>query len=90
MKYVAVIDDSILCDHEKANSIFVGMDKYGKTISIDLKPLLNYMFVNKNGESVYINQKHIDWLLECEQKETMEKILKEHEEMFRGSGINDL
>ena len=84
MKYVAVIDESILCDHEKRNLIFIGKNKDGKGIRIDLKPLVTYVFVNKNGESVYLNQKHIDWLLECEQKESIERILKEHEEMFRG------
>ena len=84
MKYVAIIDEAILCDHEKRNLIYVGKNKDGKVIRLDLKPLINYMFVNKNGESVYVRQKHIDWLLECERKEAIEEILKEHEEMFRG------
>ena len=75
MKYVAVIDDSILCEHEKANSIFVGMDKNGRTIRIDLKPLKADVLTNRGGKSIYLHQKYIDCLMKFAEEEVMKDII---------------
>lgn len=86
MKYMAIVDDELLANFRvdiKSNGqscsdiVFVVTDKAGSTRGIGLKPLQKEMLVTKDGNSVYLQQKHIDCLIEMERKEMFDKMVQD-------------
>lgn len=83
MKYMAVIDDSILSNFRVDMSrigvkplVLVVKDERGYERGIELKPIGREMIVTPDGESMYLTQKHIDAMIEMERKEMYEDAIK--------------
>ena len=89
MKFVAIIDEKSLTRQEMESLFFLGRDKNGKVFRIDLKPLTTHILTTKDGENVYLNQKHIDCLIEFEKSEIIQKLVGDMESGFRLLGRNN-
>lgn len=74
MKYIAIIDEASLTKQEIENLFMLARDQRGKAYKVPLTPLLTPTLTNTFGDSVCLNQKHVDLLLEYEKNEIMRKI----------------
>lgn len=79
MKYMAVIDDSVLSNFRVDMSqvgikplVLVVRDERGYERGIELKPIGKEMIVTTDGNSMYLTQKHIDAMIEMERKQMYE------------------
>ncbi len=87
MKYIAIIDDELLANFRidvgyppLSNIIMIVNDKNMYSRGICLKPLARELFVTTNGDSVYLNEEHIEVLKEVEKRKTIEKIICERKD----------
>ena len=64
MRYVAIIE-------AESEPCIVKTNGY----KLDLKRLKTPLLVMSEGDSIYLNQKHLDWLMECEKNEIMRKLV---------------
>ena len=91
MKYLAIVDDEFLSNFrvdvrsnpQYSDMVLVVTDKAGSTRGIGLKPLPTEALVTKDGKSVYLQQKHIDCLIEMERKEMFDEAVKNMMNSFR-------
>ena len=72
MTYVAIIDKS---KHEE-------LIVHANSCQMDLKPVVKPLLVLENGEFIYLSDKHINWLRQCEREEEKQRIIDEHSEYF--------
>ena len=63
--------------------VLIVEDKMGLLRSIALKPLQEPMIVSEEGNSAYLNQKHIDCLIEMEKKQMFDKVVKDIVNSFK-------
>lgn len=99
MKYIAIVDDEFLSNFrvdvrnnsQYSDMVLVVNDMNMCTRGIPLKPLPKEMLVTKDGNSVYLQQKHIDCLIEMERTEMFDKIVQDTMKSFglTGEGIDD-
>ena len=90
MKYIAIVDDELLAnfrvDVEDLDMVLVVEDKTRSTRGIYLKPIVREMLVTKDGNSVYLQQKHIECLMEMERKEMFEEAIQN---MMKSLGLKE-
>ena len=95
MKYLAIVDDEFLSNFRvdiKSNAqscsdiVLVVTDKVDSTRGIELKPLQRAMVVTEEGNSAYLNQEHIDCLLEMEKKQMFDKAVHD---MIKSLGLEE-
>ena len=79
MKYIAIIDDELLSNFEidvgyppHSDMIMVAKDKNMYSRGIRLKPLAKNLLVTTNGDSVYLNEEHIEVMKEMEKRKIMD------------------
>ena len=82
MKYLVVIDDSLLDyfaqDRSKANElVMIVNDLRGSRRGIKLKPIIRPIILNESGENCYINDDHIRVLMEYEERKAFKSAIEE-------------
>lgn len=96
MKYIAIVDDEFLSNFRvdvRSNGqscsdiVLVVTDKAGSTQGIELKPLQRVMVVTDEGNSAYLNQEHIDCLIEMERKNMFDEAVKDMMNSFRREDV---
>lgn len=97
MKYIAIVDDEFLTNFRvdvgyppHSDMILVVNDERGFARGIQLKPIAREMVVARDGNSLYLNQDHIDCLLEMERKQMFDKAVKDIIEGFRNEDYYNL
>ena len=71
MKFIISVDDNFISNFRRDDEdrlTLVVTDKNGLTRAVRLKPLQKPVLTFPNGESIYLNQEHIDALLEYEKR----------------------
>ena len=78
MKYIAVLDEEILqyFQTDDCGRTLVLKDEQGYTRAVNLKPIARPLFVNTNGENVYLTQGHIDCMLDYEREEAIKRVVE--------------
>lgn len=90
MKFVAIIDEKTLTKQEIEGSFLLARDKKGKAYRLELKPLIKNILTTMTGENVYISQKQIDYLIELENSEIIQKLVGDMNSGVRLLGNDDL
>lgn len=91
MKWIAIVDDEFLSNFRvdvKNNSTYSDMvlvvkDERGFERGVRIQPVGKVMVVIPDGNSAYLNQEHIDCLIEMERKEMFDKAVKDMMNSFR-------
>ena len=88
MKYVAIIDDSLLSNFRVDKSVIgikplvmVVNDEKGCGRGIELNPLVKEMIVTTDGISAYLSHEHIDCLLEMEKRKALNDMISSFEKV---------
>ena len=89
MKYIAILDDNFISNFRLDDFVVVVNDKRGYKRGIPLKMLKHPIIVNEDGEAVYLTQGHIDALLEYEDKQRQERVMRDVIDVIRKVNNND-
>lgn len=91
MKWIAILDDEFLSNFRvdvgeiphSSNVVLVVKDERGFERGVRIQPVGRVMIVGRNGDSAYLNQSHIDCLLEMEKKQMFDKAVRDMMNSFR-------
>lgn len=79
MRYIAIFDDDILQYFRRDDEdqlTLVLTDRTNSTRAVRLKPVIRPIFVTKKGESLYLDDGHVDAMLKYEKEQTVKKYIK--------------
>lgn len=95
MKYIAIVDDEFISNFRvdvgeiphSSNIVLVVKDERGFERGVRIQPIGRAMIVSSDGNSAYLNQEHIDYLIEMERKNMFNEAVKNMINSFRREDV---
>lgn len=95
MKWIAILDNEFLSNFRvdvgeiphSSNIVLVVKDERGFERGVRIQPIGRAMVVSSDGNSAYLNQSHIDCLLEMEKKQMFDEAVRDMMNSFRREDV---